>query len=51
LAGTQPKEEGYPLVGIPEAKLDEVREVTGRSRNRLYVSSKYLAVLEEGTAD
>ena len=28
-----------------------VREVTGRSRNKLFVYSKYLAVLEEGTAD
>jgi Fic family protein len=31
-------------------KLGIVREVTGRSRNRLFVYSKYLAVLEEGTA-
>jgi Fic family protein len=31
-------------------RLGIVREVTGRSRNKLFVYSKYLAVLEEGTA-
>ncbi len=31
------------------AALGIVREVTGRSRNKLFVYSKYLAVLEEGT--
>ena len=31
-------------------RLGVVREVTGRSRNKLFVYSKYLAVLEEGTA-
>ena len=30
-------------------RLGIVREVTGRSRNKLFVYSKYLAVLEEGT--
>ena len=32
-------------------RLGIVREITGRSRNKLFVYSKYLAVLEEGTAD
>ena len=32
------------------AALGIVREATGRSRNKLFVYSKYLAVLEEGTA-
>lgn len=31
-------------------RLGIVREVTGRSRNKLFVYSRYLAVLEEGTA-
>jgi Fic family protein len=31
-------------------RLGVVREVTGRSRNKLFVYSRYLAVLEEGTA-
>lgn len=31
-------------------RLGIVREVTGRSRNKLFAYSKYLAVLEEGTA-
>lgn len=31
-------------------RLGIVREVTGRSRNKLFVYGKYLAVLEEGTA-
>jgi len=31
-------------------RLGIVREVTGRRRNKLFVYSKYLAVLEEGTA-
>ncbi len=31
-------------------RLGIVREITGRSRNKLFVYSKYLAVLEEGTA-
>ena len=30
-------------------RLGIVREVTGRSRNKLFVYGKYLAVLEEGT--
>ena len=32
-------------------RLGIVREITGRSRNKLFVYGKYLAVLEEGTAD
>jgi Fic family protein len=31
-------------------RLGIVREVTGRSRNKLFVYSRYLAVLEEGTS-
>lgn len=32
-------------------RLGIVREVTGRSRNRLYVYSRYLSLLEEGTGE
>ena len=40
-------------VGSTAAHLERlgiVREVTGRSRNKLFVYSMYLAILEEGTA-
>ncbi len=48
LAATR-TELSFPSAGTALALLQQVREITGRPRNRVFAYERYLAILNEGT--
>jgi hypothetical protein len=45
----QAPDPGPPGVKFPISKIGIVREITGKQRDRVYVYSQYVKILDEGT--